>query len=500
MTILQPTLIDIEGLEEIPIIELAPPFMTAETKEKEAKARHEEKVVEFAEYFSQRDEGAARARAEREQAELSGRMTADAETYYEMAIKGKIKSSVDLQPSKRIPVVQGLLEHNTVNWIAAGSGTYKSFVSADLAFRYGSEDMDYHGRKMTHGRALIVLAEGAAGYAYRQMAWEREHDRQVKGVDYLPHAVQLGKPHEVAALCHALKQADEEGNPYGMILIDTQAMSTVGVDENGSEMNAVIAQLGRIRDVTGACVLVVHHFGKDKRSGMRGSSMLYAAADTIIVTAKRKDADGEPVLGVTLSTDPTDGGKQKELQAEGDVLSLDLRVHTVGEDYFGDPISSLVPVGADTRSADVQPTQGDEFDASLPTPTETQMSYLKAINFYETKGVSPAGLAAKMNEDAGHKVTYGQLCRNTLIALSKMGKGGLVEQPQPKGHWFITPMGVSVIAKDMIDKARVGEGWTERAGRSRRGNGPSEDAQELPSGEVSEEVSEGSAKPPGETS
>lgn len=436
-------------------------------------------VDEHKDYLRRRRMAEQEDLAERQEADLSGELDAAGKSYYELAIKGHIKPASDTPPARRIPIIQGVLEQNTVNWLAAGSGTFKSFVAGDIAFRYGQEEMDYHGLRMTHGRALIVLAEGATGYSYRERAWRQEHDREVKNVDYLPHAVQLGRPHEVAALAHAMRLEAEAGNPYTLVIIDTQAMSTIGLDENSGEMNGVIAQLGRLKDVNGACILVVHHFGKDKRAGMRGSSMLYAAADTIIVTKREK---GELIL--KLSTSPTDNGKQKDLEAKEDFLTFRMEKHEVDRDYFDDPITSLVPVAIDTPQAD--PTVAPEGEP-ITLPGGDLMDYLRGMSYFSDKGTSATGLATHLNESLGREDFYQQLTRNKLVALAKEPHL-MVEQPQPKGYWYITPRGNAAIMQDAAERVRLEQSWVDRPGRSHRGRGATEDQIT-----VSEAVSE----PPG---
>jgi hypothetical protein len=66
-----------------------------------------------------------------------------------------------------------------------------------------------------------------------------------------------------------------------LVVIDTLARSTLGARENDTQdMGAVVANLDRIRLATGACVLNVHHSGKDLTAGARGSTALKAAMDT----------------------------------------------------------------------------------------------------------------------------------------------------------------------------------------------------------------------------
>lgn len=460
---LQPTSVDIGDMVELLIPELYPPFQSTEQEKEVEEAARLERVKKHAEWYSERDEGAALARREREEAEVSGRLTPDAEAFLDLKLRPRIKQAHEYEPVIRTPVVQGLFFRNTLAWVAGTSGTFKSFVTADLAFRYGAEDMDYHGRRMTSGRALLIVAEGAAGYADRRSAWEKEHQREVKDVDIYPFPLQLADTlKEMPALISYLRQEEEAGRPITLIVFDTQAMCTVGIDENTSEMNLVVNMLHRIREVSGACVLVVHHFGKNKSAGMRGSSMIYAAADTVCVL-KRKEDENE----VTLSTAQSDEGKQKDAITEKDFLTLDLRAHPVGEDYFGDPVFSLVPVEVDVPP----PVPAEEVQApeTLPAVTDKQMPYLKAISYFRHHGAGQTELAKKMCEDEGTKITYPALVRSTMIGLEDKG---LVEIQ--RGKWRLTPTGGAVILRELSERENTERAWVERKPR-RRPVKPSQD-------------------------
>ncbi len=420
---------------------------------------------------------------EQQEAELSGALPADAEAFRDLKLKPRVSEIHAFEQSVRTPIVQGLLFRNTLAWIAGPSGTFKSFVTADLAFRYGSDGMDYHGRRMTSGRTLLVIAEGAGSYADRRAAWEKQHDQEVKQVMIYPAPLQLGDTlKEMPALISYLKEEEGAGRGFGLVVFDTQAMCTVGIDENTSEVNLVINVLHRIREVSGACVLTVHHFGKKGGAGMRGSSMLYAAADTVIVIDKEVDG-----MKVTLSTGG-EHGKQKDAVAETDFLTLELIPHVVGTDYFDDPLTSLVPVPAEAH--DVH-DEAEDVPLSLPDVTEKQMTYLKHLAFFEHRGTSPAGMAARMNDVIHEKFTNGPLVRGKLVEMAKKVPA-LAEQPTPKGGWFITPAGVAVIAREVA----LGESWVDRSAPRRNRNTTSDQDRTM----VFPEVLQGTTKPPNETS
>lgn len=421
-----------------------------------AELARQEDVKKHEAYLRNKAEAEANVRREREEAHIAGTLSGDAEAFRDLTLKPRLREIHEFKQTVKTPIVQGLLFRNTLAWVAGQSGTFKSFITADLAFRYGAEEMDYHGKRMTHGRTLLVIAEGAAGYADRRAAWEKQHEREVKQVVIYPAPLQLGDTlKEMPALLSYLKEEDAAGRPFGLVVFDTQAMCTVGIDENTSEVNLVINVLHRIREVSGACVLTVHHYGKKKESGMRGSSMIYAAADTVIVIEKETGS-----MDVKLSTGG-ENGKQKDAIAEIDLLRMELVPHVVGVDFFEDPLTSLVPVTAGAASHDVTEEQ-EELPTELPDVTEDQMVYLKLVGFYEKAGATPSDMAAKLTEDRGPVKNARQNVRNRMIALAKMTPP--LAAVGSAGKWYITVSGVSVIARQLA----VGEGWVERSGPRRR--------------------------------
>jgi hypothetical protein len=92
---------------------------------------------------------------------------------------------------------------------------------------------------------------------------------------------------------------------YSMILIDSLACATAGLEENEAvAMGLVVAALTRIAEATGATILLIHHTGKTKwKPGGdppsvgdgRGSGVLDAALDTVLALAPL--ADSEQVEG-----------------------------------------------------------------------------------------------------------------------------------------------------------------------------------------------------------
>jgi hypothetical protein len=94
---------------------------------------------------------------------------------------------------------------------------------------------------------------------------------------------------------------------FGLVIFDTQARSTVSVDENDStEMGEIIASLDEIKVATGACGMLVHHRGLKGDHG-RGTTAVRGALDieldvsrqgttiTLKSTKQKDRADPDPL-------------------------------------------------------------------------------------------------------------------------------------------------------------------------------------------------------------
>lgn len=174
----------------------------------------------------------------------------------------------------------------------------KTFVAIDLAMSVAT-GTDWLGGTTTQGNVVYCLGEGVAGMHRRLIAW-----RQHRGITcptqlaILPHTPQLANPVDVTDFIDAVRPLAPD-----LIVIDTLARASVGLEENSAkEMGEAIAQADRIKEATGACILLVHHTGKDSTRGTRGSSALTGAIDTgvevrgdplamTLVNSEQKDAE-----------------------------------------------------------------------------------------------------------------------------------------------------------------------------------------------------------------
>ncbi len=112
-----------------------------------------------------------------------------------------------------------------------------------------------------------------------------------------PVTTKLIDPKEVDELIKAIKaDAAKIGWPVALVIVDTLARATPGVDENATkDMGVVVQHCDRIKDALGCTVLPVHHSGKDITRGMRGNNSLDGSADCSI-RVTRDEASGVVVV------------------------------------------------------------------------------------------------------------------------------------------------------------------------------------------------------------
>ncbi|MFJ8855142.1 AAA family ATPase [Streptomyces sp. NPDC102437] len=244
-------------------------------------------------------------------------------------------SSLDNMPTLE-PLVGDLLHLDTLARIIGPSGHMKSFVTIDLAGHVGT-GMKWHGHHVRQGTVVYLVAEGARGIRQRVRAWEKHYGQPMHGVLFLPRPVQARGP-EWDTLIEAMRRLQP-----AMIVIDTQARVSVGVEENSNtELGIVIERMDDLRRATEACVLLIHHTGHVGEHG-RGASAAKGALQSEMHVSKK--GDNAKNIVVTMKV-----GKQKDSE-EGADLQFGLKVVTLDGEHKPDgrPVTSVVLESLDQR-------------------------------------------------------------------------------------------------------------------------------------------------------
>lgn len=194
------------------------------------------------------------------------------------------------------PLVAGMLDLDTLALLYGPSGSTKTFLALDLALSVATGTW-WMGQKVDAGAVLYVVAEGLGGLGARVEAWQARRQVWTCGqTAWLPRAVSLMD----LEAANALAQLVGELGPK-LVVLDTLARCMGGGDENTArDVGIAVESAEHIRRASGACVLMVHHSGKDEAAGARGSSALRAAVATEI---ECRHADGITTVKQTKQRD-----------------------------------------------------------------------------------------------------------------------------------------------------------------------------------------------------
>ncbi|MEU0808659.1 AAA family ATPase [Streptomyces sp. NPDC005970] len=205
------------------------------------------------------------------------------------------------------PVVDGLMYRGTVARINGKPGAMKSFVALDIAGSVGT-GISWAGKEVIQGDVIYLVAEGAAGFKKRVRAWEQEHGGKMSGVLFLPRPIQVASIEWLVLeeACKRLKPA--------LIIVDTQARATVGIEESSNErMSVIFNRIETLAKEANACVLLIHHTGHTGDHGRGASTMLGAVQTELLVKKEGKGADRVIVIRIDKTKDDDDGTELRML-------------------------------------------------------------------------------------------------------------------------------------------------------------------------------------------
>lgn len=216
-------------------------------------------------------------------------------------------------------LIRGVLELDSFALMFADPGVGKTFLALDIAFSVAC-GTDWHGRRVYAGPVFYIAGEGGNGLGRRLRALELARGREIGAAPLFVSTVPASLT-DAEGAGDALAAVDAMVQHHGkpsLIVLDTVARNFGGGDENSTkDMTAFVAACDRIRESTGACVLLVHHSGHGDKSRARGSTALKGALDweyslskdagTLqLECTKAKDAEPPPPMSFRLT--PVDLG------------------------------------------------------------------------------------------------------------------------------------------------------------------------------------------------
>lgn len=181
---------------------------------------------------------------------------------------------------KPVCLVENLIPDYGLTFLNGAPGAGKSFLALDLALSVATSSGTWFGRALRGGPVVYAVGEGLSSIQRRVQAWAWAHPDAGEGhsvafCDGLPN---LCDPSSVNAFILAV--ADRPVPMPALLVLDTFSRAIAGADENAAqEMSLAVASLDYLRAELNCALVAIHHTGKNSSNGMRGSSVLSAAAD-----------------------------------------------------------------------------------------------------------------------------------------------------------------------------------------------------------------------------
>ena len=336
--------------------------------------------------------------------------------------------------------VDGLIEHRGFTSIIGTPGAGKSFVALDMILHMAT-GKPWQGRDVQQQNVLYVIGEGLPGVIARVREWEIRHEEDLRGKFFMIKEPMLtnGNAATWAWMCALMLKYNIK-----TVVFDTLSRMIAGTDENSSkEMNQVINVFDKVRTVTGAGVVVVHHTSKSGGSG-RGSSALQGALDSEIMVEKdhKLDKRGEPIkddkcIGkpIRIRTTKVKNGEGAEgedsiklsITKSGESALLTDRVGNIGKPTLGLPDGQPAPVDALTVEEQLAAARAEIEQlkaAAVPEPVPPT-PHLTVVPDPEPEPVAPVAVPAPVGEQAQPAPDVSHLFGVPSMAPE------LVEEPEP---------------------------------------------------------------------
>ncbi len=231
-----------------------------------------------------------------------------------------------------VDLVHGVLSQNSLATLVGPSNVGKTSLALDLAFSVARGTPWLNKYEALPGTAVYIGLESSQEDIARRVHAYRCHYPETGNAPLylLTKSVDLSTSsasgwHELLPAVKALQTPE---NPIRLVIVDTLARALSGADENSAkDMGAFLKACDKLRELTGACVLIVHHTGKDTERGGRGSSALHAGIDTELRVSDNKC--------ITAA-------KQRAMAKGGMAIYYDLLPIELGMNPKGKPVTACI--------------------------------------------------------------------------------------------------------------------------------------------------------------
>lgn len=221
-------------------------------------------------------------------------------------------------------VVKNLLNRSSYAVGFGSPGAGKTFVFLDIGYHVAN-GRPWMGLNVRGGPVLYLAYEGVGGLKKRAKALQQKYGTDLGPLYIVSATMNLREQAGRQELGSILAEMPEKP---ALVIVDTFARALMGGDENSAQdVGAFNDAIAKLIDHTGACVLLIHHSGKNKAAGARGSSAILGAIDTeleieALALRPSKQRDLELLPAIPFKLRPTvvgvdsDGEEEKSCVVE----------------------------------------------------------------------------------------------------------------------------------------------------------------------------------------
>lgn len=238
--------------------------------------------------------------------------------------------------------IKGILAKRGLAVMAGPSKAGKSFAATDMAFAI-ARGTRYQGRKVEQGIVLYQAGEGGLGLKKRMRAYRQDKFADGEDPDTIPFVLLPGR-FDLHTSEEAVANFIAEGLAWkayyrmeiGMVVIDTLATATTGMNENDSgEVGKVLDKAQKIAEGLDTVVMVVHHMNKGGEQ-IRGSSAIMANVENTFIVSQLDITDSNQRLVRKLAVLKNKDGE------DGENWQFVIRQVELGFDEEGIAVTSCV--------------------------------------------------------------------------------------------------------------------------------------------------------------
>lgn len=219
-----------------------------------------------------------------------------------LALDGEVLSFTQLSQLESVtPLIEGFLAKGELGELIGEPGTAKTFIALGMANCIAA-GRDWCGHPVPRPTSVLyVLAEGTSDIEVRAKAFCEQHKITADDIGdrfhLYPHPVQITDEGHIGEV-----RAYVQKHGIEMVVFDTKARCTVGVEENSAtDQGRAIANVETINQECGAAVLLVHHTAKGSDTARGSTAWLGAVWTSLLVTRPTKDKKKASAVSITCA-------------------------------------------------------------------------------------------------------------------------------------------------------------------------------------------------------